>query len=192
MPPWHARTSSLPGKFRRSHGGGRLSVACLWGRDPGGHSRWMGVAPHCAHPARCRCGGRGRQSSGPHRVAKGNALMPESWRSVVCVAFIGGGVQAAARRPWSCGSAHPARSAERYLSLLLWGGSSAAFCPSRPHITLDLWRALLGPDAHHMVRGYISGAQLAFIRTCWSRGAEGTVTFRPSWEGLPESRDLCT
>ena len=43
-----------------------------------------------------------------------------------------------------------------------------------------------------MVRGYISGAQLAFIRTCWSRGAEDTVTFRPSWGGLPDSRDLCT
>jgi len=36
-----------------------------------------------------------------------------------------------------------------------WGGSSAAFCPSRPHITVDHMRALLGPDAHHIVKYWV-------------------------------------
>lgn len=89
--------------------------------------------------------------------------------SMAIDALIGGGVQAAARRPWSCGSAHPARSTERLLITITPGVGAPP--PS----------VLLGPILPLIICVHCSdlvptilGVRLAFVRTCGSRGAEGT------------------
>ena len=83
---WHTRTSGLPGRFRWSHGGGRLLVACLFRGETGGGSlaEWV-FAPHCAHPARCRCGGAGETVVGSSQGCQGERPDAGLWRSRCCV-----------------------------------------------------------------------------------------------------------
>ena len=152
---WHTRTSGLPGRFRWSHGGGRLLVACLFRGETGEGSLAGWVLRHTVRTLLARFV-TGETVVGSARGCQGETPVNAEEMSMAIDALIGGGVQAAAHRPWSCGSAHPARSTERLLITITPGGSSAAFCPSRPHITVDHMRALLGPGAHHIVKYWVS------------------------------------